>query len=375
MSAGAVEGRGVNNRDMGIHDRRYSEGGDRGGGFGAAMRRIFVEGDGFYGWSLPLLRVPDRVPGIGGIEVRVHLLYILIAGSELLASSRDGAGAGATAAMMGMLFVLVLLHEFGHCLACRLVGGEADQVLMWPLGGLAFCRPPQRWKPALITTIAGPGVNAVLAPVLGAALLAAGAGWGAVVFNPLSPGPAWLEVHRSGSAAQWWLWSAHYMNLVLLAFNMLVPMFPMDCGRVVQEVLWARLGYKRSMQIAVNVGLVVAVALGLYGVATSSTRLMALAIFGGITCYNERQRLKMLEDEPAWAYDTDRGYRGFGEPDGGRGSRREYREALKRQKQEQERDAQVDRVLAKIATRGMQSLTGREKKLLEEASERTRRRG
>src|SRR5947207_3103150 len=35
-------------------------------------------------------------------------------------------------------FGLVLLHEFGHVFACRSVGGTADRVLLWPLGGLAF---------------------------------------------------------------------------------------------------------------------------------------------------------------------------------------------------------------------------------------------
>ena len=37
------------------------------------------------------------------------------------------------------LFLIVLLHEFGHSLACRSVGGRADQIVLWPLGGVAFC--------------------------------------------------------------------------------------------------------------------------------------------------------------------------------------------------------------------------------------------
>src|SRR6185437_3559566 len=36
------------------------------------------------------------------------------------------------------LFGIVVLHEFGHALACRLVGGLADTIVLWPLGGIAF---------------------------------------------------------------------------------------------------------------------------------------------------------------------------------------------------------------------------------------------
>jgi hypothetical protein len=30
------------------------------------------------------------------------------------------------------LFLIVLMHEFGHSLACRQVGGQANQILLWP---------------------------------------------------------------------------------------------------------------------------------------------------------------------------------------------------------------------------------------------------
>ncbi|MEN6335110.1 MAG: hypothetical protein ABFE01_12675 [Phycisphaerales bacterium] len=42
------------------------------------------------------------------------------------------------------LFAIVLLHEFGHSLACRQVGGRADHIILWPLGGIAYVQPPQR---------------------------------------------------------------------------------------------------------------------------------------------------------------------------------------------------------------------------------------
>jgi len=361
---------------MAFQDRRYDEGNDASdGGFRGALRRIFIRGDGFLSWSLPLFTVPRWIRPLAGIHVRVHLLYILIAASELISSFQQGhVGFAFAAAMMGTLFILVLLHEFGHCLACRLVGGEADDVLMWPLGGLAFCRPPMRWKPALITTLGGPAVNVIFVPILGLVLLATGAHWDELIFNPLRPQNVVNHVYFADAYWAKWLWAAYYMNFVLLAFNMLLPMYPMDGGRAMQEILWSRIGRKRSLQIAVNVGLVAALALGVVGAVYSETRMIAIAIFGGITCYAERQRLATMEDQPEWAFDTDKGYKGFADdpPPNAAADRKAAKALQKRQDQVQQTQAQVDLILDKIRDHGMQSLTAREKAILKEATQRTR---
>ncbi|GMV24840.1 MAG: hypothetical protein AMXMBFR58_08710 [Phycisphaerae bacterium] len=367
---------------MGFQDRRYGSE-ESGGGF----RNIF-SGGGFFSWSFPLFTVPASVRGIGGIRVRIHIIYLIIVVSELLGGLRaDSAGMAYIAAAMATLFVLVLLHEFGHCLACRWVGGDADEILMWPLGGLAYCRPPHEWKAALITTIGGPGVNVALIPVLGGALVVMGLNPSDLVFNPFRPYGPWI-MYFLDSFPKTVLWSAYYTNLVLLGFNVLLPMFPMDGGRILQEILWKHLGYKRSMQIAVNIGFLGAILLGCLGIASGEGRLIGLALFGGITCYNEKIRLASMEDEPEWGFDTSRGYRAL---EAGRGSesvaqRRAYRRAQKAQQEAQERarrqqreqDAmqeKVDALLDKIRDHGIQSLTDKEREFLHRASEESRRRG
>ena len=57
------------------------------------------------------------------------------------------------------------MHEFGHALACRQVGGKANQIMLWPLGGVAYVSPPQRPGAMLWSIAAGPLVNVVLVPV------------------------------------------------------------------------------------------------------------------------------------------------------------------------------------------------------------------
>ena len=34
-----------------------------------------------------------------------------------------------------VLLATILIHELGHCLAARSVGGTAESILLWPLGG------------------------------------------------------------------------------------------------------------------------------------------------------------------------------------------------------------------------------------------------
>ena len=367
---------------MGFQDRRYKDPGDygEGGGFKRAFRRIFVEGDDFFSWSLPLFTVPRWVPGIHGIQVRIHLLFVVFIIAQLIwPIRRDSVGFAFEAFSMAWLWLLVLLHEFGHCLACRKVGGEADRVLLWPLGGLAACRPPHNWKASLITTLGGPGVNFVLIPILGAILLWQGAGWGSVIFNPFNPTGVWLTeewFNYNTSYFRYFLWSAYYMNFLLFAFNMALVMYPMDAGRIVQELLWWRIGYKRSMVIATNLGLVVAVAVGVIALTTRQNLLFGIAVFGGLTCFQQRRNLAFMEDEPAWAYDTDKGYQGFGpETRAGRAAAendRAYAAALKKQQKERETQAEVDAILDKIREEGMGSLSRKEKAVLKDATERQR---
>jgi stage IV sporulation protein FB len=363
---------------MGLNDRGYKfDRDDRstGGGIRRAFRRIFVEGDNPLTWSFPLFRAFR-------IDVRVHFVFVLFVLIEVfLAAGPNRMGPGLTLAGLAVLFTLVLLHEFGHCFACRYVRGEADSILLWPLGGLANCSPPHEWKANLITTLGGPAVNVLLFPVFSLALLAAGASTSVVfAFNPFNPGSAlgdlWFQSSSTAvSYAKYFLWWAHYMNVALLAFNMLLPMYPMDAARTLQALLWKRLGYRRATQITINTGIFFAVVVAVFALATGQGILLGLAVFAGITCYLERKRLEMTSPE----FDV-------GGPSGGypsarhspedRAEARRFAAAAKRQETERlEREAEqreVDRILAKINAEGLASLSKREKETLARATERQR---
>lgn len=339
---------------------RAGDGGSGGGRWRSALGRVFGDGQNPLSWALPLYSA-------WGIRVRIHIFFILIILFELLgAMVMNRAGLAFIAPVMFGLFLMVLLHEYGHCIACRAVGGEADEILMWPLGGLAYCRPPHDWRSDLWTTLGGPAVNVVLAAPLGGLVLLLGGGWDALMFNPFEP----MAV-MSGLGGSYWLviaWSMYFTNAILLAFNVLLPMYPMDGGRILHALLWARMGHARATRIAVSVGLGIAIAVALFSFVTGQTRLLGVAVFGAVTCWMERKRLEMMggmEDE-AW-----RGG-GGGAAAGAGAAERERRRRAKEAERERAEQAEVDRLLDKIRDHGMQSLSGKERKFLERATKRRR---
>src|SRR3954465_2733583 len=114
---------------------------------------------------LPTRQGSVRLFRVAGIEVFLHWWWFLAAIYEIQA--RRGNYSSVTWNILEYvgLFVIVLMHEFGHALACRQVGGKADQIILWPLGGVAYVAPPQRPGAVLWSIAAGPLVNVVLLPV------------------------------------------------------------------------------------------------------------------------------------------------------------------------------------------------------------------
>ena len=359
---------GWETRNYGTHDD------ERGGGFRRAVRRIFGENENPLMWAVPLYSA-------WGIRVRIHFFFIVMIVIEMITSlMRDQIGPQYTAMGIAALFILVLLHEYGHCIACRWVGGTADEILMWPLGGLAYAAPPHNWRADLITTLGGPGVNLLLWPVLGgmlALVMAPGAWEHALFFNPFNPGGAMTEARLPSGAQPFWLfalWWFYYINALLFCFNMVIPMYPLDAGRVVHAVMWSRVGHRKALAASANIGLIIAALLAIFSLTTrAGGHLFAIALFGGFTCWMEKQRLKMTADPILGAYDFDRGYAGLPRDDDDDPSATRAAKAAEKRRREQEKEqAELDRLLAKIASSGMGSLTGAEKRWLQRTSERRR---
>lgn len=185
-----------------------------------------------------------RLFKFGGIQVYLHFSWFIVAAYQLTQRLNNYHAPIFAVYEYLALFAIVLLHEFGHALACRQTGGSADRIILWPLGGIAFVNPPRRPGAVLWSIAAGPLVNVALVPVLELLWIFAGhAGW----FEDAPDAFRLIGMIRT-------------INLVLLIFNML-PVYPLDGGQILQALLWFPLGEIRSLQIASVIGVIGSISL------------------------------------------------------------------------------------------------------------------
>jgi Zn-dependent protease len=282
------------------------------------------------------------------------------------------------AVVCGILFVSVLLHEFGHVVAARLTGGHGDEILIWPLGGLAFVHPAGNVGSHVLTAGAGPLVNltlcgATLAPVLSAGLITQ-------VLNPLALPPVALTDHLLRDVAV--LTCA--VNWVLLLIN-LIPVYPLDGGRMLLSTMSSRMGNDVATEVYIRIGFGAGFLLLLAGLLLQSVWLVFIGAVVLVLNIQEAVQLQNGEnyDESFMGYDFSQGYTSLERSAEKRRERRpgpyqrwrQNRQLAKRER-ERERELQeertIDVLLAKVHTHGLNALTEEEKRLLERASDRYR---
>jgi Zn-dependent protease len=303
-------------------------------------------------------------------------MMVVLVGLALLWPGSMGLGRASDALTFGLvLFGIVLLHEFGHCFASRWVGGSPHEILIWPLGGLAFADAPPRPWATFITVLGGPLVNVLICLVTGAVLVMLGRG-------DMLP----LNLFDVGHHAFWrYSGSVYYAGWIftiswaLLLFNVW-PVYPLDGAQLVQSLLWVKIGYYRSMYFASVTGLVGAVVMAMVGLAFRELLLLCIAISGFLYCL---QLYRQFRASSAYEYgDMDYGTT-FGAATAAAGESRTTHRKLSRRwinrqqriaRREQAEQAKIDTILAKVSAHGMHSLNWREKRRLRQATERQRQR-
>jgi Zn-dependent protease len=203
-----------------------------------------------------------RLFKFSGIQVYLHFSWFIVAAYQLTQRLNNYHSQIFAVYEYLALFGIVLLHEFGHALACRQTGGLADRIVLWPLGGVAFVNPPRRPGAVLWSIAAGPLVNVALLPVLGLLWFFAG------------------QAGLADSAPDTFrlIGMIQNINLVLLIFNML-PIYPLDGGQILQALLWFPLGEIRSLQIASVIGLIGGACLAIYALMIWSFWIGIMAFF------------------------------------------------------------------------------------------------
>jgi len=356
-----------------------------------------------FSWALPLGR-------IFGITVRVHILFLIFVLVMWLKTLRPEKPESLVQAieptwmlvLMGLLFFSVLLHEFGHCFAARQVDGDASEVLLWPLGGLARCELPHSPWAHFVTAAGGPLVNVLLCVLSGAVLIGCSF---QPSFNPW-PEQCWYTIlHNFQDGKEWGSrWAPHalaaetlqtwqylvaqffWVNWVSFLVNVVLIGFPLDGGRMLQATLWPRLGFRSATRTAIVVGFLVMFVVGVYALLKEELLVLCLAGLIYVACKQEWINLEMGGDESLFGYDFSQGYTSL-ERDQPVLPRKkgpnffqrwlQQRAARKQQREQEQQEAdesRMDALLDKIAREGKQALTDEEQRFLKRVSDRYRNR-
>ena len=279
-----------------------------------------------------------RIAVVAGVEVAIHWSLFVLAGVLMLVPwPVEAQEIGWRAGFVAVLFGSVLLHELGHVAAGRFCDGAAHGIVLWPLGGLALVHLPDAPMAHFLTALAGPLVSLGL----------------------------WLGGEWLAGITGAWVWrDVARVNGALWLFNLL-PAYPMDGGRMLHAVLWRRLGQTRALWVCVHVALGLAAGMavwafvhhGVFGVLGA-----AWAVYVFFAAWQERELLareagagEYWQGRPGVAHNHP--YQRW----------RQRRQARRTERDERFIEEEIDPILDKISREGMQSLSRRERKVLESA--------
>lgn len=215
-----------------------------------------------------------RLGTFAGIRVEMHVTFLLLLAFVALIKSASPRDAFYTVLHLLLLFLCVILHEFGHALMARRFGIATREIILLPIGGVARLeRMPDKPIQEILVAIAGPAVNVVLAAIFLLALSTSHLGFDAIVQR--ASGEGTLEFLL-------------FANVFMIVFNM-IPAFPMDGGRVLRGALAMFLPFMRATRIASLIGQGFALLFAAAGVFVFHNLVLVLiAMFVFITAAEER---------------------------------------------------------------------------------------
>ena len=209
------------------------------------------------------MRLSWKLGRVAGIDLFLNPSVFIL---WFLAGSLTGLGLIGSAPLVLALYTSVALHEYGHALMARRYGIETRDITLYMIGGIArLDRLPRSAGPEILVALAGPAVNLVIA---------AGLVVGLGIFRVMG-----LDTN--------FIFTVLNLNLGLALFNLL-PIFPMDGGRVFRALLSGWTGRVRATEIAAAIGQFLAIVGGLIGLASGRWDATVLAVFVYMAAATER---------------------------------------------------------------------------------------
>lgn len=205
-----------------------------------------------------------RVFGVG--RVRVHPLFLaLLVGAYCVHLLSEAL----------VLFLFVVLHEFGHALVARSLGYEVEEVALLPFGGVAqlsYVRIGFEPRNEAIVAIAGPFVNLLCVFCISV-------------------------LYGFGMLPNSLYQSCMNVNMWIATFNLL-PGLPLDGGRIYRAARSRHVGYERATKEAYHMSIGLSAALmfmGLFALFSGRPHLgmLVLGLFLLIVAWRGRRDLRM----------------------------------------------------------------------------------
>jgi Zn-dependent protease/predicted transcriptional regulator len=164
-----------------------------------------------------------------------------------------------------LLFLCVVMHEYGHALMAKKLGVNTKDIILSPIGGVArLTTMPEHPMKELKIAFAGPLVNLVIGGVTALVLyFYDGSYW---------PTLRDFKFNEPIELARYVVW----INSMLFFFN-LIPAFPMDGGRILRAFLATKMSHFKATNIATFIGRVLAVGFVIYGIFSQE---LVLAMIG-----------------------------------------------------------------------------------------------
>jgi hypothetical protein len=258
--------------------------------------------------------------------------------------------------------------------------GDAQEILMWPLGGLAYVEVPHTPRANFVTTLAGPLVNVLLCIFSGAAVVYVG--------QHIPWDPRYLPMPAEAETPAWQVWLARFfwLNWILFLFNMLLVGFPMDAGRLFQCALWPRFGFRQATMAAVVAGFITALVVGVIAIIDKENGILflCLALFIFVTCRQQYIILEHGSEDSVFGYDFSQGYTSLERDQPPRRrrpnvvqrwlARRAQRKMQLEMEQREAEEQRMDELLEKVQRLGLHALNDEERRFLTRVSAKYRNR-
>ncbi len=283
-----------------------------------------------------------------------------------------------------LTLVSLLAHEFAHIFAARATGGDGNEIVLSPFGGVAMVHPAGTFLSRLVVPASGPLINFAVCLGLMPVLYSQGQDITTLmnIFN-------YNALDLRSQAAPLVCQLAFVVNWLLLWIN-LIPVHPLDGGRMLQVVLTEQFGSEVSNRVYLKIGVIFGVVFLVAGLMFDLTLVVGIGAFVLLLNMEEAYRMRTADayDDSFMGYDFSQGYTSLerhevdsgepAEPQPGvfarwKQARQEKREEEERVRSEED-SRQLDDILARLHDVGYDALTMAEKRVLDRASNRFKNR-